>query len=188
LFHAIRWKHFRSTSSASSDSGVSVRSRAHAASFSVGVKNTCSTRASSTAWFRMKPRLGSVILHHRAIQPVLIRPWSPDMDRYAGAIWMSQRTESRKFAELTRTTDCQNFRVKLANRRTMAYSIAAFNRNRQWRLALRMGEVQETAAGDGVRVYLRASASCDGVRVTITATVADLIDFAGSTEPPGMSE
>jgi hypothetical protein len=42
---AIRWKHFRSTSKASSDSGVSVRSRAHVASSSVGVKNTCSTRA-----------------------------------------------------------------------------------------------------------------------------------------------
>jgi hypothetical protein len=42
---AIRWKHFRSTSSASSDSGVSVRSLAHAASSSVGVKNKCSTHA-----------------------------------------------------------------------------------------------------------------------------------------------
>jgi hypothetical protein len=43
-----------------------------------------------------------------------------------------------------------------------------------WHLALRMGEVQEVAAGDGACAYLRASASRDGVRVTIAATVVDL--------------
>lgn len=42
---AIFWKHFRATSSASSDSVVSARSRAHPTSSSDGVKNTCSTRA-----------------------------------------------------------------------------------------------------------------------------------------------
>ena len=42
---AIFWKHFRSTSSASNASGLSVRSRAQATSSSTGVKNTCNTRA-----------------------------------------------------------------------------------------------------------------------------------------------
>jgi len=40
-----------------------------------------------------------------------------------------------------------------------------------WRRALRMDDVQEVASGDGSPAYLRASASRDGVRVTITATV-----------------
>jgi hypothetical protein len=31
---------------------------------------------SSAEWFTTRPRPGSVILHHRAIQPVLIREWS----------------------------------------------------------------------------------------------------------------
>ena len=42
---AIFWKHFRSTTSASSASGLAVRSRAQATSSAAGVKNTCSTRA-----------------------------------------------------------------------------------------------------------------------------------------------
>jgi hypothetical protein len=61
----------------------------------------------STTWFLAQPRPGSVILHHRAIMPVVIRPWSPDMDRYDGAIWMSQRTQARKFEELNRTTNAK---------------------------------------------------------------------------------
>jgi hypothetical protein len=40
-----------------------------------------------------------------------------------------------------------------------------------WRRALRMDDVQEVASGDGARAYLRASASRDGVRVTVTAAV-----------------
>jgi hypothetical protein len=51
-----------------------------------------------------------------------------------------------------------------------------------WRRALRMGDVQEVALGDGPRAYLRSSASCGSVRVTITATVADLPDFDGDPD------
>lgn len=51
-----------------------------------------------------------------------------------------------------------------------------------WQQAPRMDDVQEMASGDGAPAYLRASASRGGVRVTITATVADLPDAAGS--PP----
>jgi hypothetical protein len=47
-----------------------------------------------------------------------------------------------------------------------------------------MDGVQEVASGDGAPAYLRASASRGGVRVTITATVADLIDSARAIEPP----
>jgi hypothetical protein len=54
-----------------------------------------------------------------------------------------------------------------------------------WRVALRMDEVHEAASGDGRRTYLRASASHEGIRVTIAATIVGLIDSAGSTEPPG---
>jgi hypothetical protein len=39
-----------------------------------------------------------------------------------------------------------------------------------WRRALRMDDVQEVASGEGAPAYLRASASRDGIRVTITAT------------------
>jgi hypothetical protein len=85
----------------------------------------------SKAWFTSRPRPGNVILHHRALQAVIIRPWSPDMDRYIGAIWMSQRTESRKFAELTRTTSRQAVRVNLASRRPAARPVEALNRNGQ---------------------------------------------------------
>jgi hypothetical protein len=46
-------------------------------------------------------------------------------------------------------------------------SRAAFS---AWRRALRMDDVQEVPSGDGAPAYLRASASRDGVRVTITAT------------------
>lgn len=51
-----------------------------------------------------------------------------------------------------------------------------------WRRALRMDDVQEVASGDGALAYLRASASRYGVRVTITATVIDLIDSARAIE------
>jgi len=47
-----------------------------------------------------------------------------------------------------------------------------------WQQALRMDDVQEMPSGDGAPAYLRASASRDGVRVTITATVVDLSDSA----------
>jgi hypothetical protein len=46
-------------------------------------------------------------------------------------------------------------------------SRAAFS---AWQLALGMDDGQEVAWGEGAPVYLRASASRDGVRVTITAT------------------
>jgi hypothetical protein len=72
---------------------------------------------------------GRIILTHRVIQPVLIRQWSIPMDNINGAIWQSQRTETRKFAELTRTTNPQTIRVNIASRRSAAQPIAAFNRN-----------------------------------------------------------
>lgn len=46
-------------------------------------------------WFGRNRRAGSVILHHRTVQPVLVREWSVKMERYAGAIWQSQRTLER---------------------------------------------------------------------------------------------
>jgi hypothetical protein len=45
-----------------------------------------------------------------------------------------------------------------------------------WQLALGMDAIQEVASDDGAPAYLRARASRDGVRVTITATVAGLPD------------
>jgi hypothetical protein len=46
-------------------------------------------------WFARNRRCGNVILHHRTVQPVVIREWSDQMELYAGAIWQSQRTERR---------------------------------------------------------------------------------------------
>jgi TniQ len=46
-------------------------------------------------WFGRNRRAGSVILHHRAIHPVVIREWSIKMELYDGAIWQSQRTLKR---------------------------------------------------------------------------------------------
>jgi hypothetical protein len=46
-------------------------------------------------WFGRNRRAGSVILHHRTVQPVLVREWSVKMELYAGAIWQSQPTLER---------------------------------------------------------------------------------------------
>ena len=46
-------------------------------------------------WFTRKRRPGSAILHHRTVNPVLIREWSTPMEAFAGAIWQSQRTKKR---------------------------------------------------------------------------------------------
>ena len=35
---------------------------------------------------------GNVIVHHRHIQPVLIRDWSPKMDGITATIWASRTT------------------------------------------------------------------------------------------------
>ncbi len=43
----------------------------------------------SSFWFARRPDGGNVILHHRHVRPVLIRPWSPTMERIDGAIWAS---------------------------------------------------------------------------------------------------
>ena len=43
----------------------------------------------SSFWFARRPDGGNVILHHRHVSPVLIRPWSPVMDNIQGAIWAS---------------------------------------------------------------------------------------------------
>jgi hypothetical protein len=43
----------------------------------------------SAFWFARRPDGGNVILHHRHVRPVLIRPWSPTMEGIEGAIWAS---------------------------------------------------------------------------------------------------
>lgn len=43
----------------------------------------------SRFWFTHRPDGGNVILHHRHVRPVLIRPWSQAMDNIQGAIWTS---------------------------------------------------------------------------------------------------
>ncbi len=43
----------------------------------------------SALWFARRPEGGNVILHHRHVRPVLIRPWSPAMENIDGAIWAS---------------------------------------------------------------------------------------------------
>ncbi len=54
-----------------------------------------------------------------------------------------------------------------------------------WEQALGMDDVQEVASADGgAPAQLRASASRDGVRVTITATVTDLRDLDGAPDLP----
>ncbi|MBF6302876.1 hypothetical protein IU459_35955 [Nocardia amamiensis] len=51
----------------------------------------------SAAWFALKDRrgMGDVVLHHRTLHPVIVREWSPNMQEYRGAIWVSQRTNAR---------------------------------------------------------------------------------------------
>lgn len=46
----------------------------------------------SAMWFARKRCGGTVILHHRHVQPVLIRAWSPAMDGISAAIWASGST------------------------------------------------------------------------------------------------
>ena len=46
----------------------------------------------SGLWFTLHRHGGNVILHHRHIQPVLIRDWSPKMDGISATIWASQTT------------------------------------------------------------------------------------------------
>ena len=43
----------------------------------------------SSYWFARRPDGGNVILHHRHVRPVLIRPWSRPMESIGGAIWAS---------------------------------------------------------------------------------------------------
>ncbi|WP_433521555.1 hypothetical protein ACQPZ2_30160 [Nocardia pseudovaccinii] len=49
----------------------------------------------SALFFAQRRQCGNVILHHRTIHPVIVREWSPAMQEFRGAIWMSQRTEKR---------------------------------------------------------------------------------------------
>ncbi|MGI5292035.1 hypothetical protein ACQEVF_53235 [Nonomuraea polychroma] len=51
-------------------------------------------------WFIVNRRCGNIILHHRTVHPVVVREWSVQMEKYAGAIWWSQRTQHR-FRETT---------------------------------------------------------------------------------------
>lgn len=46
----------------------------------------------SGLWFTLHRHGGNVILHHRHIQPVLVRDWSPKMDGITATIWASQTT------------------------------------------------------------------------------------------------
>ena len=48
----------------------------------------------SGLWFTLHRHGGDVILHHRHIQPVLIRDWSPKMDGITATIWASRTTLS----------------------------------------------------------------------------------------------
>lgn len=57
----------------------------------------------ATLRFTIHRRPGNVILHHGTLRPVIIREWSPAMDRYTGAIWQAQRTETRKPGQANRT-------------------------------------------------------------------------------------
>jgi len=47
----------------------------------------------SALFFRVNRHGGNVILHHRHIQPVLIRDWSPRMDGISATIWASKTTD-----------------------------------------------------------------------------------------------
>jgi hypothetical protein len=55
-------------------------------------QQTLQRQERSTAFFALNRRDGNVILHHRHIQPVLIRDWSPSMDGITATIWASQAT------------------------------------------------------------------------------------------------
>lgn len=114
----------------------------------------------SAMWFRTRPRPGSVILHHRAIMPVVIRPWSPDMDRYAGAIWMSQRTEARKYEELNRTIHPPPVRRKSSRNWSTAPSTEALPRTRH-------------SGTEKLDAWRRGSCSCTVTRADGTICVAD---------------
>jgi hypothetical protein len=46
----------------------------------------------SALFFAVNRRGGNVILHHRHIQPVLVRDWSPRMDGITATVWASQAT------------------------------------------------------------------------------------------------
>lgn len=59
----------------------------------------CSPRQQRTLVPAGIPAQGKIILHHRVVQPVLIREWSIPVQSFVGAIWQSQPTETRKFAE-----------------------------------------------------------------------------------------
>ncbi len=55
----------------------------------------------SSFWFARRPDGGNVILHHRHVRPVLIRPWSPAMERIEGAIWASADLTTHPKIDLT---------------------------------------------------------------------------------------
>jgi hypothetical protein len=52
-----------------------------------------SGKNAAPCFFRVNRHGGNVILHHRHIQPVLIRDWSPRMDGIAATIWASKTTD-----------------------------------------------------------------------------------------------
>lgn len=54
----------------------------------------------SALWFSRRPDGGNVILHHRHIRPVLIRPWSPAMENIQGAIWASATLDQTSRVDL----------------------------------------------------------------------------------------
>lgn len=54
----------------------------------------------SSFWFARRPDGGNVILHHRHVRPVLIRPWSPAMANIEGAIWASATLDPAPRADL----------------------------------------------------------------------------------------
>jgi hypothetical protein len=54
----------------------------------------------SSYWFARRPDGGNVILHHRHVRPVLIRPWSPAMESIEGAIWASAELTTKPKIDL----------------------------------------------------------------------------------------
>jgi hypothetical protein len=55
----------------------------------------------SSYWFARRADGGNVILHHRHVRPVLIRPWYPAMERIEGAIWASADLTTQPQIDLT---------------------------------------------------------------------------------------
>ena len=79
---------------------LDTRSRCSNHVFTPGKANQARHERSSL-WFSRRRDGGNVILHHRHVRPVLIRPWSPAMENIDGAIWASATLSPPLGADLT---------------------------------------------------------------------------------------